>query len=230
MTAVRRAAPLAGGLARSALAAAAVGLTALTGAAAAQTRTPAVSQTTTTTAGSGVKFGQPGQPIDISSKSTQVFQAEQKVIYIGEVEAIQGTTRLRTPQLTLWYNNNNAVKTPGAAPAPPRNSSSPSGAINRMEAEGPVYYVTATQSAKGDHGSYNAADNTIILTGNVILTQDKNVSTGDKLVIHQDVNTADLTSEKATGRVRGVFYNEKKDDGTKPAAAATAPAPTPKAR
>ncbi len=204
----------------------AVGLAALAALAAAGV---AFAQTTATssTAG-GVKFGQPGQPIDISAQQTQVFQQEQRVVYIGEVEAIQGATRLRTPQLTLWYNNNNAVKTPGA-PQPPRNSANPSGAINRMEATGPVYYVTATQSAKGDHGSYTAADNTIILTGNVILTQDKNVSTGDKLVIHQDTNTADLTTDKAGGRVRGVFYNDKKD----PAAAgqpAAAPAPAAKAR
>ena len=221
MTAVRSADRLARGLAPAAGLALAAALV-----------VSASAQTTTTTSAApsnGVRFGQPGQPIDISAKSTQVFQQEQRVVYVGEVEAIQGTTRLRTPQLTLWYNNNNAVKTPGA-PAAPRNSSSPSGAISRMEAEGPVYYVTATQSAKGDHGSYNAADNTIILTGNVILTQDKNVSTGDKLVIHQDVNTADLTSEKASGRVRGVFYNEKKDDAAKPAAGSPAAAPAPKAR
>ena len=220
MTALRAAARLA----RRPAWAAALALTALACAASAQTAAPTT--TTTSTAG-GVKFGQPGQPIDISAKSTQVFQQEQRVVYIGEVEAIQGTTRLRTPQLTLWYNNNNAVKTPGAPPPPPRTSSNPSGAINRMEAEGPVYYVTATQSAKGDHGSYNAAADTIILTGNVVLIQDKNVSTGDKLVIHQDVNTADLTSDKASGRVRGVFYNDKKDDGTKPATTTAAP---PKAR
>lgn len=181
---------------------------------------PASAQTaaTTTPTGGAVKFGQPGQPIDITAKSTLVFQQERRVVYQGEVEAIQGTTRLRTPQLTLWYNNNNAVKTPGA-PAP---SAGPSGAIDRMDAEGPVYYVTATQSAKGDHGSYSAADDTITLVGNVILTQDKNVSTGDKLVIHQKDGTATLSSEKASGRVRGVFYNEDKG---KPAAAAAVPPP-----
>ena len=180
----------------------------------------ASAQTTPTSTGSNaVRFGQPGSPIDISAKTTQVFQLERRVVYQGEVEALQGTTRLRTPQLTIWYNNNNAVKTTVSAAAPPAQAV---GAVDRMEAEGPVYFVTATQNARGDHGSYSAADDTVTLTGNVILTQDKNVSTGDKLVIHQKSGLATLSTDRASGRVRGVFYNE---DKTK--AAATAPAATP---
>lgn len=172
---------------------------------------PATSAQTPPASSGGVRFGQPGSPIDISAKSTQVFQLERRVVYQGEVEALQGTTRLRTPQLTIWYNNNNAVKAPGA-PAPTQNGV---GAVDRMEAVGPVYYVTDSQSAKGDHGFYSAAEDTITLTGNVVLTQDKNVSTGDKLIIHQKTGLATLSSERAAGRVRGVFYN---DDKAKPAA------------
>ena len=202
MTAVRTP----GSLARGPAWAVALTLTALTGAASAQTATKSPANS------SGVKFGQPGSPMDISARSTQVFQLENRVVYQGEVEVLQGTDRLRTPQLTIWFNKNNAVKTSAAAPPAPSV-----GPVERMEAEGPVYFVTATQNAKGDHGSYSAADDTITLTGNVILTQDKNVSTGDKLVIHQKSGLATLSSERASGRVRGVFYNE---DKTKPAPAA----------
>lgn len=180
----------------------------------------ASAQTTTTTSSSpstGVHFGQPGSPIDISAKSTQVFQQERRVVYQGEVEALQGTSRLRTPQLTLWYSNNNAVKG-SAAPA-----GGGAGPLERMEAEGPVFFVTPTQSAKGDHGSYSAADDTITLTGNVVLTQDKNVSTGDKLVIHQKTGLATLSSEKSGGRVRGVFVNEDKGKAAPGAPPATGP-------
>ena len=207
-------------LAQGALGAAALVLAAAlaTTAAAAQAST---TTTTTSTGAGGPKFGQPGAPIDISARSTQVFQQERRVVYQGEVEALQGSYRLRTPQLTLWYSNTNAVK--GAPPAP----ASSAGPLERMDAEGPVYFITATQSAKGDHGAYLAADDTITLTGNVVLTQDKNVSTGDKLVIHQKTGLATLSSEKASGRVRGVFYNE---DKSKPAARTPAAVPAPAAR
>ena len=79
------------------------------------------------------------------------------------------------------------------------------GSIQRMEAEGPVYLVTPTQSATGDHGTYDAAANTITLTGKVVLKQDKNVATGDRLVIDQNTGHTTLTSSTRS-RVRGVFY------------------------
>ena len=93
-------------------------------AASAQTATPTSSPT------GGVHFGQPGSPIDISAKSTQVFQLENRVVYQGEVEALQGTDRLRTPQLTIWFNKNNAVKAPAAPAGQPSV-----GPVDRMEAE-----------------------------------------------------------------------------------------------
>lgn len=152
------------------------------------------------------RFGQPGAPIDVSADSTQVFQTERRIVYKGSVEALQGTTRLRTPQLTIFYNNNNAVKGPaGASPA-----GGGVGALSRMEAEGPVYFVTPTQSAKGDHGTFDATNDTITLSGNVTLLQDKNVATGDRLVMNQKTGEVTLTGGGTKGRVRGVFYSNDK--------------------
>lgn len=161
-------------------------------------------------ASGGQRFGQPGAPIDVSADSTQVFQTERRIVYKGSVEALQGQTRLRTPQLTIFYNNNNAVK---GQPAPAAGGSA--GAVSRMEAEGPVYFVTPTQSAKGDKGFFDAASDTITLAGNVTLLQDKNVATGDKLVMNQKTGEVTLTGGGRSGRVRGVFYQN--DKGAPPA-------------
>lgn len=155
-------------------------------------------------AGAAPRFGQPGAPIDVSADSTQVFQTERRIVYKGSVEALQGTTRLRTPQLTIFYNNANAVK---GQPAPAGGGVGP---VQRMEAEGPVYFVTPTQSAKGDHGTFDATTDTITLAGNVTLLQDKNVATGDRLVMNQKTGEVTLTGGGAKGRVRGVFYSNEK--------------------
>ena len=161
-------------------------------------------------------------PYDISADQQEMFNEEHKSIYRGDVVVIQGTDRLNTPLLTLFF----AKKDPNAAPAktPAANSATDTfGKIERMEAEGPVYFTTPTQNAKGDHGTYVAADDTITLTGNVVLVQDKNVSTGDKLVYQKSTGHATLYSKSgAPQRVRGVFYQ---DDQAKPPAAGTAPAP-----
>ena len=158
-------------------------------------------------------FGSSKEPIDISANKTDVFQPEHRVVYTGEVEALQGQQRLRTPQLTLFF-----AEKEGAPKAATKTSGGGGGfgQIQRMVAEGPVYLVTPTQQAKGDHGVYDAPADTITLTGNVVLMQDKNVSQGDRLVIDQKSGHTVLTSN-ASNRVRGVFYPQDKDAPGAPA-------------
>jgi lipopolysaccharide export system protein LptA len=170
--------------------------------------------------------------VDITAEHGELFNDERRVVYTGDVEAIQGDDRLRTPQLTVFFAKRDphapAVKkapgTPGASDA-----GSNFGKIERMEAEGTVYFTTPTQNAKGDHGTYLAAPDTITLLGNVVLVQDKNVSTGDKLVIDRKTDHSTLYSNAGSQRVRGVFYQEPAPTpqgappAAKPAAKSTGP-------
>ena len=104
----------------------------------------------------------------------------------------QGAEELRQMRRTAWINSQ-AV-------------------IDRMEAEGPVYLVTSTQKAQADHATYLAASDTVIMSGNVVLLQDKNVVKGEKLVIEHTTGHSTLyaSPKVENGRVRGVFY--PKDD------------------
>ena len=173
-------------------------------------------------AGPSVGLGDSKAPIDISAEGTDIQQANRQVVYYGNVEAIQGTARLRTPKLTVFYV---AHAAPGAAPAS-NNSVTGSNSVERIECEGPVFYTTPTQNAKGDHATYIAADDTITMTGNVVLVQDKNVSTGDKLVIEQKTGHSTLTTIGAktdpSKRVRAVLYPNQNQPG-----APVVPAPKP---
>ena len=183
------------------------GLAALTlaGSASAQTAAPAAAK------GGGI--GSSKEPVDISADTNEVFQNDHRVVYRGQVEALQGVQRLRTPELTLYFTPREGA--PKAATSGGLGGGF--GAISRMEATGPVYLVTPTQSAKGDHGTYEAASDTMVLTGNVVLLQDKNVVRGDRLVIDQKTGHATITSGAKT-RVRGVFYpSEQADAGAAPA-------------
>ncbi len=173
---------------------------------------------------SGGAFSPGNGPIDITADQLEYLDQQNRAVWRGNVEAIQGMNRLRTPLLTIFY----APRTGAAA------ASAPSGAIGgsqiqRMEAEGPVYYVTPQQNARGDHAVYEATAHTITLTGNVVLVQDKNVVQGDRLVIDTDTNHSQLFSNaQARGqkRVRGVFYpSQNPQQGG--AAAAPAPAAQP---
>ncbi|MBE7217982.1 MAG: OstA family protein [Caulobacteraceae bacterium] len=163
-------------------------------------------------------------PIDVSADSQERIDPTH-IRLTGSVEVVQGQARLRSPQIDLFYP-------PRGQPAAGEHAATSGGAlgkIERAEAEGPVYYVTPTETAKGDHGTYLAADDSITLTGNVVLTQGKNVSTGDKVVMHQKTGQAVLTAGQK-GRTRAVIYpNEPAPAPGQPAApgkpAQPAPAP-----
>lgn len=168
----------------------------------------------------GGPFGTGNSPIDISADELEVLDAQNRAVWRGNVEAVQGANRMRAPVLNIYYasRGSGGQAVPGA----------PGGEIQRMEAEGPVYYVTPTQNARGDRAIYEAASNTITMTGNVVLIQDKNVVQGDRLVIDTRTNHATLVSNArgrgAQGRVRGVFYPSQAQAGQAPARPAGATA------
>lgn len=171
-----------------------------------------------------------GGPIDISADELEVVDADRRAVWRGNVEAKQGESRMRTPVLNVFFGAK-AGDAPAAAPGSSGGVAGQNwGAIERMEADGPVYYVTPTQQARGDHGTYMAASDTITLTGNVVVSQDKNVLQGEKLVIETKTGRSTMVStaqgRNASGRVRGVFYpNSNKPAAGQPATPAPAARP-----
>lgn len=106
----------------------------------------------------------------------------------GRAEITQGDTRLRA----------NAIE--GARDA--------SGGLTRIEATGEVYYVTPNETIRGDRAVYTVSNATVVVTGDVILTQGQNVLTGGSLSYNVDTGQARIQGGTSAngGRVRGVFY------------------------
>ena len=101
----------------------------------------------------------------------------------GAVELTQGQNRFRADRMSGLNLNSDS----------------------RIEAAGNVYFVTPTQTIRGDRATYNTADATIVVTGDVILTQGENVMTGSRLTYNVRTETARIDGGQS-GRVRGVFY------------------------
>jgi lipopolysaccharide export system protein LptA len=160
----------------------------------------------------GLSPGNSTDPIDITSEGVEVIQPQRLTIFRGNVEETQGTQRLRTPELRVYYKAKQP--TPGQAAQP---SGSPFGAdqtggIDHIEAAGPVYYITPTENARGDAMTYVKDTNIITLTGHVILVQGKDVAKGDKLVMNRNTGQNNLISDSPTtanGRVRVILYPQQ---------------------
>ena len=145
-------------------------------------------------------------PVDVTADQLEAQPQQCLAIYRGNVEALQGTSRLRTNLLNIYAKAGPAQ----AQPAPGGGPSSKCGALDRMEAHGSVYYMTPSEVVKGDDAVYLADAKTITLTGDVVVSQGKNVVVGNRLVINTDTQQATMESNaKGAGvanRVRSVLY------------------------
>ena len=78
--------------------------------------------------------------------------------------------------------------------------------IKRLEARGGVVVTQKTETASGNLGVFDLKSNTVTLTGNVVMTQGKNVLRGEKLVVNLVTGVSRVESGKdGKGRVQGLF-------------------------
>jgi lipopolysaccharide export system protein LptA len=80
--------------------------------------------------------------------------------------------------------------------------------VSRIEATGDVYFVTPDQSMRGERAVYTPGNDEIVVTGDVVLTQGRNVLTGNRVVYNTRTETARIEGGGGNGRVQGVFYPE----------------------
>ena len=160
-------------------------------------------------------------PVDITADQLDVQSQKCTAIYNGDAEALQDTSRLRANTITIYYKTLPPHTGPKASPTSGPGSQN-CGLLDRMEADGQVYYVTPNQIVKGDHAIYTDADKTIVVTGDVVVAQGKNVTAGTKLVVNTDTGIAtmasNVTGRGKAGRVRSVIYPNQTQSGAAKAA------------
>ena len=174
-----------------------------------------------TAAPAAAQFAPGGGPIDITADQLELVDAQHLAVWRGDVEALQGRNRMRADVLNIYFAGTPSSSATGSAGAPGRNW----GKVQRVTAEGNVFYISPTQTARGDHGVYEQGSDSITITGDVIVVQGQSVVHGDKLAIDLKTNRATMVSDArgtgAHGRVRGIFY----PNDTTPAGAPAPPPP-----
>lgn len=150
-----------------------------------------------------------GQPIDITADQLEVQNKACISTWRGKAEALQGSARLRADVIRATM----ATK----AGASSGVGTGACGDLIKIEAEGNVYYVTTKdQRVRGDVGVYDAANETVTLTGDVVAVQGQNVMRGTKMVFNSKTGEGRMVGaaqgRNAQGRPRGVFYPSKKSE------------------
>ena len=127
------------------------------------------------------------QPIAFGADSGE--QTAERITLRGRAEVTQGQNRIRADAITLYRKA--------------------SGDPDRVEATGKVYFVTPTQSMRGDRAVYAIGTGEVVVTGDVVLTQGQNVLTGGRLTYKVNTDAATMAGAPrgaAGNRIQGVFY------------------------
>jgi lipopolysaccharide export system protein LptA len=140
-----------------------------------------------------------GGPISYSADNLEYTDGERRLVLTGDVDVVQGNARLRSDQLTIFFG-----APPEGAPVDP-SAGPAAGDIERMIAEGEVYYVRPDQQARGNRAVYETAADSVTFTGNVVVASQASVIRGDTLVMHISSGRTTLAPSAERGRVQGVF-------------------------
>jgi lipopolysaccharide export system protein LptA len=169
------------------------------------------------------------QPIQIDAATLEVHDKSKMATFSGDVQVVQGDMTIKCQTLVVFYGPGGpgagpslgraARSTASAAPAGAATPSPlvPQGAqdIRRIEARGGVTVVSKDQSASGDLGVYDVKKKTITLTGNVVVSQGKNVLHGDRVIVDTVTGNAHIESGGTSqNRVRALILPSKNEDGT----------------
>ena len=138
-----------------------------------------------------------GGPISYSADNLEYTDNQRQLVLTGNVDVVQSDSRLQSDKLTLFFKS---------APAGARAGSNAlgTGDIDRIIAEGQVYYVRPDQKARGDRAVYDTGTDSVTFTGNVVVASEENVIRGETLVLEIGGGRTTIRPS-GNGRVQGVF-------------------------
>jgi lipopolysaccharide export system protein LptA len=184
----------------------------LAGVLAASAQTPVAKRAPggTGTFGSGSK-----EPISVEADHLEVFDKEKRAVYSGNVVVVQGESTMKSGKMIVFYANDGqdgtAQPAQNAAPALGNGNS-----LRRLETYEGTTIVSKDQIAVGNQGVYDKETNRMILTGNVALTQNGNVTKGEKLVYDLNTGVAVVEAAPNSGRVKSLLIPNSNEDKGNP--------------
>lgn len=138
-----------------------------------------------------------GGPVSYSADNLEYFDGERRLVLTGDVDIVQNDARLRADSVTLYFSASTAQSAQAG-------QGLASGDIERMIADGEVYYLRPQQSARGNRAVYDVGQDSVTFSGNVVIASDENVIRGDTLVMRISERQT-VIRPQGGGRVRGVF-------------------------
>lgn len=134
--------------------------------------------------GTAVTFGglsaRSDAPVEVNADSLTVNQTDGSAVFAGNVIAVQGDLRLTAAEVRVDYSQ--------------------AGGVSKLTATGGVTLVSATDAAEAREAVYTLDDASVVMSGDVLLTQGRAAISGQRLVLDLNAGTG-----RMEGRVQTVF-------------------------
>lgn len=146
------------------------------------------------------------EPIEIVSDRMDAFNEKKLVIFAGHAIATQGDKQIKADRLLIYYKKDGGKKDKVGGKAVEG-----AGDLEKIEAKGNVIVTQKQRIATGDEAVYLHDSGQIIMTGNPVLRDGKNVIKGDKVIVfvNEDRGVVESNPQK---RVKAVIYPQEKDN------------------
>lgn len=142
---------------------------------------PLLPQAQAGTVAFGAVKADPSLPVEVTSDTLDVSQQDGSAEFQGNVVVVQGVMKLAADRVQVIYKTGQS-------------------GIDRLEALGNVLLVNGPDAAEADKAEYTIDNGTIVLTGNVLVSQAGSTVASDRLVVNLTSGTAQMD-----GRVKTVI-------------------------
>lgn len=139
-------------------------------------------------------IGNNNDPIQIEADKLEIVDDENTALLTGNVSVVQGQTLMQATRIKVFY----ARKGEG--------SKTKSG-IRRIEASGKVAVRSGENKVSANKATINMISETVLMTGNVVVSQTGNVLSACKITVNLKTNVSEVTPCKTSsggnaGRVK----------------------------
>jgi lipopolysaccharide export system protein LptA len=153
------------------------------------------------------------QPIQIVSDRLDAYNEKKLVVFSGNAVATQGDKIIKADRLFLYYK-----KDPQKDPQVPEKTGTQdvgsSGDLEKIEAKGHVTITQGERVVTGNDAVFYQDTQQIIMLGNAVMREGRNVIHGDRIVVFLDEDRGVVESVEKS-RVKATIYPEDNKDKKK---------------
>lgn len=150
------------------------------------------------------------QPIQIQSDRLDAYQEKKMVVFSGHAVATQGDKTIKADRLLIYYKGHSA--------APEKTNKvdmGTSGDLDRLEAQGQVVITQTNRVVTGDHAAFYQDSQIIVMTGNAVMREGKNVVKGERIVVYLNEDRGVIEGSERKRVTATIYPNEKKEENPK---------------